>query len=405
MVSASIMGIAPIITNFVVPQNEGNDVVQEYGERILDVVEYNDETFSYKEYDKFFFKNLIVSQKTNTDSQTIKIEFENEQKMPMTFEVQSYTPYRKGNRKGIKTGTSAPSKIFQTEIQEGKHHFEFDVDFTSAWRVRGEGKRIDFVNDYDLFSPTYKYQLKRSELNTNKVNNDLYKKKKELNNEMFPAFSGKLDLIIDFRNPEIHNNEHIKKKEWSKPLEFFDMKKWGANLTIDISAPDNYVEIFTAEVDEIMESTYYDKWVKDLETLESHTYNFSGIYQQGIPVDNIEFVVEDDGYGYLLIKEIIDVPEDRAVVRKVEKQEDMFLKTENKIYEPVEGGSTNNNGTWFTKRDTDRAPEYFIYHERGKTYYDFHFLNPWQTTLLISGVITLFLGLFYMFKINANKEK
>lgn len=398
LISLSVLTIAaPIAVNFSVPLNPGQPVEQVVEDMKLPAKTYDKETFSYHEVDPFYGNLQINQTELSETEQLITIAFENDSLIPITLSIQPYTPKEQGKGKGIKTDSTAEKQYIDTVIVDGVHTLEFTTSFTSAWRILSPtGERFDFVNDFYMYSPTYKYQLKGSDGNNSPVNEDIEELEKEYKYfRGYPSINGELDLILDFRNPEIHDNSHIQDNHWTKPQEYFNLWEWGEEITLDLSDPGNYVTIATIDIAEVQEMEEYDP--KELDNYESTEYvdvyfNSTFTVSKENPSDtqvingkDVTFAIEEDGYAYLLIEDVVNLPEDRMIAKKFEYANEGKIIADGVEYTADEAGSVDTNGLWFTTRETSPAPEGFIFHERGDMYWKFNWMNPVQTTLSILG--------------------
>lgn len=392
---------APLVVNFTVPLNSTGNITQKYFDRDLDLFSF-DGNFLNNPYS--VFENYKLSQKITNKGTLITFEFSSKEE-PILFSVSEANMHARAKKDGVSANSSkTPSFINTTKIGD-RHSLSFNVEYATFIRIDSKYGKMIFQNDYKEYAPDYKYQLKRGEGNTYEEDHEVSKALSSLGWETFPTYSGNLDLVIDFRNPEVHDNTHITNGEWNKPKEFYNLWEWGNNFTFDFTDLGNYVDIELVEREDLLKNYKNIERREDLNSFETYKKQTNGLFNvtniNPIDIkDNTYFSIDEDGYGVFVVKDIINVPENKVVINKKEYQYNSNMDVNDVKFHLNEAGTTNRNGTWFTTRAQEDVSWYLTNYEKGNIYYRFHFLNPVQTTLMILGILwVITLGVVLIVKI------
>lgn len=396
---------APLIVNFTVPLNSSGNVTQKYSDRELNLYSF-DGDFLGDAYP--VFEDYKLSQKITNEGTLITFEFTSKEE-PILFSIGEANMHMRVKRRGVSANSSrTPSLITTTKINN-RHSLSFNVEYATFVRMDSIYGKMIFENDYKEYAPDYKYQLKRGEGNLNKEDYEVAKALSFHGWETFPTFSGNIDLVIDFRNPEVHNNSHISENEWRKPTDFYNLWEWGNEFTFDFFDLDNYVNIEVVDRNDLLENYRKINNREELISFQSHKIQTNGVFNitKDKKIDrqgNTYFSIDEQGYGKFVIENLINIPEEKVIVNKKESQKNGKMNVNGITFHLNEAGSVDENGDWFATRYQEDSSWYLSNYEKGSIYYDFHFLNPVQTTLMILGIIWVgMLGIIIIFKTKDNK--
>lgn len=293
------------------------------------------------------------------------------------------------------TNTGSDLRITWETSQNAK----WIANFADPFNV-GQVHSKSFYTNTNWHAPSYKFNLVRGEGNDNPDRNFL----KEHQSGAFPTTWGNLDLIIDLREPYIHANRHINKSDFPEKGEYYYSKDWIIDLENEHK--------FEFEMEKLPVEIY----IHDVNTLD-RIYNNENVFKgkidsygnnsmtnNGFLADNVELIVENNGYTYMKVKDIITLSEDEFVKNKNDEEafdvywnvyEDLngdgfFSQDETRKFYMNEGTAHTDWGSWVYKRPNNPRPpqEIGLWDENGY-YFDFSTMPPTHISGVVLGAISL----------------
>lgn len=442
----------PIAVNFGIRTEPNKVIVEENVEKNLHFEPfYTSEQSTYiKEIEEISIIQKPFANSVTKASVEIKVTFKAEAPQDVTFRTLTHQQFLNVQEERYWQPSQETWLYHTPEWNNEKTIATFSIDTqqyawerflieSTAFEVRQD---LDFQTESYRHTPGFKYNLEKSKGNNNKNNSDFdwarretakYKEDTEWDpvDRGMPTASGKYDLVIDFREPWIHDNSHIGKGSVLPAGEYYDIRDWLVEPNLDYevtwtTSASFYTDIWMMEtepwINAVREWSNNDhKGVVPFAHLSHNQVDHkNGIYSTKPDLTNGESpLVIENGYISIRTNEIIDVPEGYAAVAKHEYglsghelmiEQDLngdgnFTGVDETITLKVHEASAQMNiPGWGEKRFSDSGQPGIINWNAGKSYLYFTKFPPLTIVLMILGFIVLVALIISIFFLIGKKE-